>query len=140
MGELQQNKRQSGNRLYHKLQPSSATMYYLCHHQRSTESTGCHYGQFHQEILQKVKELGVGVKQELSDMSTIRVNYRRSSVTRKIQQNDSYTKGQLISKGLFGLLEFFQKTNVGAILCTENCPNVRFLEESRRPKSPFEIN
>ena len=44
------------------------------------------------------------------------------------------SKGQIISKGLFGTLEFFQKMNVEAILCTENCPNVRFLEESRRPK------
>ena len=55
-------------------------------------------------------------------------------------KRNQLTKGQLMSKGLFGILEFFQKTNVGAILCTENCPNVRFLEESRRPKSPFEIN
>ena len=28
---------------------------------------------------------------------------------------------------------FFQKTNAGAILCTENYPRVHFLEESRTP-------
>ena len=28
---------------------------------------------------------------------------------------------------------FFQKRNAGIILCTENYPSVRFLEESRTP-------
>ena len=40
------------------------------------------------------------------------------------------TKGQKISKKIY-FPGFFQKTNAGAILCTENCPSVRFLEESR---------
>ena len=47
-------------------------------------------------------------------------------------------KGQKISKKIFCPI-FFQKTNTGAILCTENCPSVRFLEESRTPYFAFEI-
>jgi hypothetical protein len=50
-----------------------------------------------------------------------------------------HTKGQLISKCLFGVFKFFQKTNKnkspwGIIFF------IRFSEELRIPKSPFEIN
>ena len=41
-------------------------------------------------------------------------------------------KGQKISKKIC-CPGFFQKTNAGAILCIENCPSVRFLDESRMP-------
>ena len=51
--------------------------------------------------------------------------------------NWKLSKGQLISKGLFDILKFIQKWSLGQ-MCTEKCPNVPFLEESRRPKSPFE--
>ena len=37
------------------------------------------------------------------------------------------------------LSSIFQKTNAGAILCTERCPSIRFLEEFRTPKFAFEI-
>ena len=42
-----------------------------------------------------------------------------------------FTKGQKISKKKSCCPGFFQKPNAGAILCSENCPSVRFLEESR---------
>ena len=56
------------------------------------------------------------------------------------------TKGNLISKALFGILEFFQKTNEQirfyynqAKVKKENS-FVRFLEEFEDTKSAFEIN
>ena len=53
-----------------------------------------------------------------------------------------YNKGQIISKGLFGILGFFQKKDkrirfFGLTVLKTNL-FVRFLEESE-PKSPFEI-
>ena len=53
------------------------------------------------------------------------------------------TKGQTISKGLFGILGFFQKTNeqIRFQYCQAKKMNlfVRFLEESKDTKRPFEI-
>ena len=55
-----------------------------------------------------------------------------------------FTKGQLISKCLFGVFNFFQKTNKNkstwGIKVVKSNYFVRFLEELRIPKSPFEIN
>ena len=52
--------------------------------------------------------------------------------------SDSRAKGQLISKGLFGILDSSKKATYydtsGRLVF------VRFLEESRIPKSPFDIN
>ena len=53
-------------------------------------------------------------------------------------------KGHLISKCLFGVFKFFQKTNKnkstwGIIVAKSNF-FICFLEELRIPKSPFEIN
>ena len=42
-------------------------------------------------------------------------------------------KGQLISKGLFGILEFFQKTN-------EQKKSIRFLEESSAWKKHYDFD
>ena len=58
--------------------------------------------------------------------------------------SDWVPKGQLISKCLFGVFKFFQKTNGnkstwGILVVKSNC-FVCFLEELRIPKSPFEIN
>ena len=57
--------------------------------------------------------------------------------------NDS-TKGQLISKSLFGFFKFFQEMNENkstwGIIVVKSIFFVRFLEELRIPKSPFENN
>ena len=54
------------------------------------------------------------------------------------------TKGHLISKCLFGVFKFFQKTNKNkstwGIIVVKSNFFIRFLEELRIPKSPFEIN
>ena len=47
-------------------------------------------------------------------------------------------KGQIISKGLFGVLEFSQKTNKRIRHSNKN-ESVRFLGEFEDTKSPFEI-
>ena len=53
-------------------------------------------------------------------------------------------KGQLISKLIFGVFKFFQKTNENkstwGIIVVKSNFFVRFLEELRILKSPFEIN
>ena len=56
----------------------------------------------------------------------------------------SETKGQLILKCLFGVFKIFQKTNgnksIWGIIAVKSYFSIRFLEELRVPKSPFEIN
>ena len=53
-------------------------------------------------------------------------------------------KGQLISKCLFGVFDFSQKTNENkstwGIIVVKSNFFIRILEELRIPKSPFEIN
>ena len=57
----------------------------------------------------------------------------------------AYTfKGQLISKCLFGVLNFFQNTNENkstwVIMIVKSNFFIHFLEELRIPTSPYEIN
>ena len=59
----------------------------------------------------------------------------------------SLSKGQLISKCLFGVVKFFQKRTKTSrpevsydIIVVQSNFFIRFLEELRIPKSPFEIN
>ena len=49
------------------------------------------------------------------------------------------TKGQLISKGLFAILEFFQKMNQWIHCSSKNEFVCSFFEEFEDSKSPFEI-
>ena len=54
------------------------------------------------------------------------------------------TKGQLISKSFFGVVDFLQKTNENkstwGIIVVKSNSFVRFLEEIDDPKNHFEIN
>ena len=54
------------------------------------------------------------------------------------------SKGQLISKSIFGVFKFFQKMNENkstwGIIVVKSTSFAWFLEEVRIPKSPFEIN
>jgi hypothetical protein len=50
-----------------------------------------------------------------------------------------YFKGQIISKGLFGVLEFSQKTNKRICRSSKNNSSVHFLGKLKDTKSPFEI-
>ena len=54
------------------------------------------------------------------------------------------TKGQLISKWFFGVVDFLQKTNENkstwGIIAVKSNSNVHFLEEIDDPKNHFEIN
>ena len=56
-----------------------------------------------------------------------------------LQGQDNCGKGQIISKGLFGVLEFSQKTNERIRLSSKKNSFVRFLREFEDTKSPFEI-
>jgi hypothetical protein len=49
-------------------------------------------------------------------------------------------KGQVILKGLFGILEFSQKTNKQIVAVVKTNLFVRFLGEFEKNKNPFEIN
>ena len=72
------------------------------------------------------------MKEDESDANSILHTYTVSS------------KGQLISKSLFGIFKFFQKMNENkltwGIVVVESNFFVRFLKELRIPKRPFEIN
>ena len=56
----------------------------------------------------------------------------------KWRKNPTIKRSENLEKKIC-CLGFFKKSNAGAILCTENCPSVHFLEESRTPKFAFEI-
>ena len=52
---------------------------------------------------------------------------------------NQYSKGQIISKGLFGVLEFSQKRTKQFVVVVKTNSIVRFLGEFEDIKSPFEI-
>ena len=55
-----------------------------------------------------------------------------------------FSKGQIISKWIFGVFNFLQKTNenksIWGIIVVKSNSFVRFLEEIEDIKTPFEIN
>ena len=55
------------------------------------------------------------------------------------QQMKNFAKGQIISKGLFGVLEFFPKQMNEFFVVVKTNSFVRFLGEFEDTKSPFEI-
>ena len=72
------------------------------------------------------------------------IHFCLTEVIYSLVHNFCLFKGHLISKCLYGVFKFFKKTNKNkstwGVIVVKLKNFIRFLEELRTPKSPFEIN